>query len=245
MLFLFFSSGVRIIDEEIDLKKIKAGYEVDEDQLETQEDAPQVAAVVDERSEELRAKQDFLESSKWKRLNDTEIENETQGFKSIKSSANKKVSQLLKSDAATKKTNLDSSSQKRQHGSDSDKSPPRRRQDSDSDRSPPRRRYDSDSDTSLPRKNRNSDSDASPPRLKHATSNTAQKYSAPDRSPPRKRDKVGESRSAKDTSRRQRCDSDSDQSPPRPSQSSSSGTADKHRIRSDRSSPRQLNRGSP
>jgi pre-mRNA-splicing factor CWC26 len=162
--FRFYSSDVRIIDEEIDLKKIKAGYEVDEDELETQEDAPYVAAAIDERSEELRAKQHFLESSKWKRLNDTELEKETLGFKSINPSANKKDSQLLKSDAAMKKKNLDSSSQKRHHGSDSDKSLPRRRQDSDSDRSPPHRRYDSDTD-------------AIPPRLKRATCNTAQKYS--------------------------------------------------------------------
>ena len=79
------------------------------------------------------------------------LEKVTLGFKSIKPSANMNDSQLLKSDGAMKKKNLDSSSQKRHHGSDSDKIPPRKRQYSDPDRSPPRRKR-HDSDKSPPRR---------------------------------------------------------------------------------------------
>ena len=41
--FSFYFSGIRIVDEEIDLKKIAAGFEKDEYALETQEDEPFVA----------------------------------------------------------------------------------------------------------------------------------------------------------------------------------------------------------
>ena len=54
--------GVRIVDEEIDLKKIKAGYEVDDDYVPTQEELPQVVGILDERSDEVRARQDYWEN---------------------------------------------------------------------------------------------------------------------------------------------------------------------------------------
>ena len=56
--------GVRIVDEEIDLKKIKAGYEVDDDYVPTQEELPQVVGILDERSDEVRARQDYWENPK-------------------------------------------------------------------------------------------------------------------------------------------------------------------------------------
>ncbi|KZS04391.1 Protein BUD13 [Daphnia magna] len=180
--------GIKIVDEEIDLKKIAAGYEKDEDQLDTQEDAPLVAGVVDDRSVEMRTKQDFVENSKWKRLGIDENDGEKpisklntgQDVDSNRSFKPRKDSVVIKRPVVVKKERHDSDSdptppRRKRHDSNSDTSPPRRsrknsterkRNNSDSDQSPPRRSKASDSDQSPPRKHLNPDNDLSPPRRK-------------------------------------------------------------------------------
>ncbi|XP_057366904.1 BUD13 homolog [Daphnia carinata] len=195
--------GIKIVDEEIDLRKIAAGYEKDEDHLDNQEDAPSIAGVLDERSEEMKTKQDFIESSKWKRLGIDENDggkpisklNTEQDVNLNRSRKPKKDSVVIRKPVVVKKE---------RHDSDSDPSPPRKRHDSDSDPSPPRRkRHDSDSDPSPPRRNHHDlNSDTNPPRRSRKNSDQSparkRKTSDSDQSPPR-RSKA----------------SDSDQSPPR------------------------------
>lgn len=216
------------MDEEIDLKKIAAGYEKDEDQLYMQEDAPAVAGVIDERSEEMRTKQDFIESSKWKRLGvdeDASGRNKSraspgrdgQSHKPRKDSSTSKRSIVVKKE---KHSDSDPSPPRKRHDSDSDTSPPRRkRHDSDSDPSPPRRKR-HDSDQSPPRKRLDSDSDQSPPRKRQGSDS--------DQSPPRKRRDSGSDLSpprrkpaGSSPQRRVKKDSDGDLSPERPANKSS------------------------
>ncbi|XP_046440422.1 BUD13 homolog isoform X2 [Daphnia pulex] len=192
--------GIKIVDEEIDLRKIAAGYEKDEDQIDNQEDAPLVAGVVDNRSIEMITKQDFVESSKWKRLGVDENDKPKSMSKSSDRDIDSSDSHLPRKDSTALKRPI--TVKKERHDSDSDPSPPRRRHDSDSDASPPRRkRHDSDSDPSPLRRTRK-DSDQSPPRKRHDSDSDA--------SPPR--------RTRKDSDQsplRRRKGSDSDQSPPR------------------------------
>ena len=203
------------------MKKIAAGFERNEDQLDTQEDAPMVAGVVDERSEEIKTKQDFVESSKWKRLGFDEGD---KGNPKLHYKLNIHSNILPFTPSGQSVT-----ARKEKHGYDSDHSPPRRRRnDSDSDPSPPRRkRNDSDSDPSPPRRKRNnSDSDPSPPRRKQLDS---------DSSPPRR---------PIDTKSRKRHDSGSDLSPPRKGrgpQSDQSPPRKRHDSGSDLSPPRRRN----
>ena len=212
--YTFFTRGIKIVDEEIDLRKIAAGYEKDEDHLDNQEDEPLVAGVVDERSMEMRTKQDFVESSKWKRLGIDENEKQKLtsspgrdplSHKPRKDSFNKPVTK--------KKERHDSDPsppQRKRHDSDSDPSPPRRKR-HDSDQSPVRKRHDSDSDQSPPRKRKGSDSDQSPPRKRHD--------SGSDLSPPRRNNNNADL----SPPRRPKQDSDGDLSPERPNKSSSRG----------------------
>ena len=202
------------------MKKIAAGYEKDEDQIDNQEDAPLVAGVVDDRSVEMITKQDFVESSKWKRLgadvkDKLESKSKSSDGRDVDSSRShqpRKDSTALKKSITVKKERVDPDSDpsppRKRHDSDSDASPPRRkRHDSDSDnsplrrtkkdsdQSPPRKRHDSDSDPSPPRRTRK-DSDASPPRRKRHDSDSDQsplrrrKGSDSDQSPPRKHKKA-------------------------------------------------------
>merc|ERR1712071_516297 len=153
--------GIKIIDEEIDIRKIAAGYENEEDVMDVQEEAPSIAGVVDERSEELRTKQDFVESKKWRQLGADSI-SQTSQDSPVASVANSST-KMKPSKSIQKRHDSDSDvSPPRKRTQDLDASPPRKRNDSDSDASPPRRRH--DSDASPPRKRDNSDSDASPPR---------------------------------------------------------------------------------
>jgi len=199
--------GIKIIDEEIDLKRIAAEFQNEEDLLDTQEDAPFVAGVIDERSEELRTKQDFVDNKKWKQLGanqDFSVRESADASESSVSTISSKKLVAEKCKPSNKKTNARQGS--RRHDSDSDTSPPRKHQRSNSDASPPRRRHDSDSDASPPRKHQKSDSDASPPRRRHDS----------DASPPRRRCDSDASPP------RRRKESDSDASPPRKHQKSDS-----------------------
>ena len=164
-------------------------FQNEEDLLDTQEDAPFVTGVIDERSEELRTKQDFVDNKKWKQLGanqDFSVRESAYASESSVSTISSKKLVAEKCKPSNKKTNARQGS--RRHDSDSDASPPRKHQKSDSDASPPRRRHDSDaspprrrcdSDASPPRRRKESDSDASPPR-KHQKSDS-------DASPPRRK----------------------------------------------------------
>ncbi len=229
--------GIKIVDEEIDLRKIAAGYEKDEDHLDNQEDAPSIAGVLDERSVEMKTKQDFVESSKWKRLGIDEIEKQESSSsprRDSSSQSHKPRKDTFKKPIAIKKERNDSDSDpsppRKRHDSDSDPSPPRRkRHDSDSDPSPPRRtrhdsdqsplrkRHDSDSDQSPPRKRKGSDSDQSPPRKRHD--------SGSDLSPPRRKNNNVDS----SPPRRPKVDADGDLSPERPNKSST-GAGGKEKL---------------
>ena len=100
--------GVRIVDEEIDLKKIKAGYEVDDDYVPTQEELPQVVGILDERSDEVRARQDYWENPKWK------------PFPSGCSEPSKTAPKFPKIEFRWKKSFSRSSNTRTRHDSDSD-----------------------------------------------------------------------------------------------------------------------------
>ena len=182
-------------------------FQNEEDLLDTQEDAPFVTGVIDERSEELRTKQDFVDNKKWKQLGanqDFSVRESAYASESSVSTISSKKLVAEKCKPSNKKTNARQGS--RRHDSDSDTSPPRKHQRSNSDASPPRRRHDSDSDASPPRKHQKSDSDASPPRRRHDS----------DASPPRRRCDSDASPP------RRRKESDSDASPPRKHQKSDS-----------------------
>ena len=200
---------MKIIDEEIDLKKIAAGFENEEDIVDTQEDAPLIAGVIDERSEQLRTKQDFIENKKWKQIganqNSSVVENKNSSTISSTSKNKFTSGKPISSNThviSKKASSLKSGPPRKRHDSDSDASPPRKRHDSDSDASPPRKRHDSDSDASPPRQHQKSDSDASPPRKRHDSDSDS------DASPPRKHHK-----------------SDSDASPPRRHEQSNPGSS--------------------
>merc|ERR1712071_393406 len=126
--------GIKIIDEEIDLKRIAAEFQNEEDLLDTQEDAPFVAGVIDERSEELRTKQDFVDNKKWKQLGanqDFSVRESADASESSVSTISSKKLVAEKCKPSNKKTNARQGS--RRHDSDSDTSPPRKHQRSNSD----------------------------------------------------------------------------------------------------------------
>ncbi|XP_032524462.2 BUD13 homolog [Danaus plexippus] len=225
--------GFKIIDDDLDISKLRP---LDGDELDIYnegEDAPQVVGIVDERPEELR-KLDGDSTTKWK------VINQDDGFNS-----KLKVEEIKKDRKEVEKENeivfgkMYSDSED-DNKNDSDLTPPRKNGDKisqrrDSDFSPPRKRNksNSDSDISPPRRNsrRNEhdhsrqkktntakyDSDVSPPRRNKDDRYTkkqsrthherTQKNYDSDVSPPR--------RESHQTKRKSRKDSDSDLSPPR------------------------------
>ncbi|KAL2722862.1 BUD13 isoform X1 [Vespula squamosa] len=212
---------VKIIDDDIDLKKLRPIEDGEFDIFINGEDAPQIAGIIDERGPV-----DFSDKRKWKIIADNEdgelrfksSEREQQQESSVSSKKEGEIKRCKKDSDSDlnplrkNRTNEDSDdslqrrskqnnrsefkhSKKTKHDYDSDLSPPRKsKKDIDSDLSPPRKsRKDDDSDLSPPRKSRkDEDSDLSPPRK-------TRKDEDSDLSPPRK----------------SRKDEDSDLSPPR------------------------------
>ncbi|KAH9630069.1 hypothetical protein HF086_011471 [Spodoptera exigua] len=202
-------TGLKIIDDDIDLSKLRT-LEGDElDVFDQGEDAPQIVGIIDDRPEEVKKAEQFSSSTKWK------VINQDDGF-----SSKLQIEEIKRDIKQTEKENelifgkmySDSEDEK---ANGSDLSPPRKQ---DTERPKPSKRRNSDSDISPPRKNqspsrkrdserpkaskrRDSDSDCSPPRRKN-------------QSPSRKRD----SERPKASKRR---DSDSDISPPRKNHSPS------------------------
>ena len=206
--------------------------------LETQEDAPQVAGVIDDRSGVMKAKQDYAESSKWKRLDTSDgkfIDSTSDVKKCSDNSRDQHLPAMPKKKPERSKldhhgSDADPSPVRRRHDSDSDRSPVRRRHDSGSDHSPVRRRLDSDSDKSPARHRQDSDSDPSPVRRRHDSDSDhspvriKQEASTEDA---KKSYRTEKNKSAADLgsgssvarSTRQRVDSDGDLSPVRDSRS--------------------------
>ncbi|XP_035719260.1 BUD13 homolog isoform X3 [Vespa mandarinia] len=170
---------VKIIDDDIDLKKLRPIEDGEFDIFINGEDAPQIAGIIDERGPV-----DFSDKKKWKIIADNE-----DGELRFKSSEKEQQDDTVLSDKKEKET------RRRKKDYDSDSSPIRKnktnedsddslsmrnkknnrsdikhskktKHDYDSDLSPPRKsRKDDDSDLSPPRKSRkNDDSDLSPPR---------------------------------------------------------------------------------
>lgn len=52
-----------IMDEDIDLCKVKAGYNLED------EEAPTVAEIIDERPDSVKQMEEYASSNKWKKLN--------------------------------------------------------------------------------------------------------------------------------------------------------------------------------
>lgn len=56
-----------IMDEDIDLSKVKAGYNLED------EEAPTVAEIIDERPDSVKQMEEYASSNKWKKLNSGKI----------------------------------------------------------------------------------------------------------------------------------------------------------------------------
>ncbi|KAI4474225.1 hypothetical protein M0804_014959 [Polistes exclamans] len=219
-----FSDLVKIIDDDIDLNKLRPIEDGEFDIFINGEDAPQIAGIIDERGPV-----DFSDKRKWKIIADNEDgELRFKQNDSVISREKEKESKIPDSDLNVfKKSKKISDSdlsppRKSRKTSDSDLSPPRRNKNNDSDLSPPRRnKKNNDSDLSLPRKSRKtSDSDLSPPRRNKKNNDS-------DLSPPRRNKKDYDS----DLSppRRNKKDYDSDLSPPRRNKRSNNSNLSPHR----------------
>uniref|UniRef100_A0A499FV15 BUD13 homolog n=1 Tax=Anopheles farauti TaxID=69004 RepID=A0A499FV15_9DIPT len=244
-------SNVTIIDDDLDLSKLQNLQEEELEQFALDEDAPQIAGIVDERPPELRAKEDFS-SNKWKVLA-TNDEHETAiqvGDRTGRSAGFEMRTSKLPIER-------DRGARARKPDSENDASPPRRRR-KDSDESPPRQRSKQEENANE-RRRRNDSSDESPPRKatggRRSPDTRRARRTDSDESPPRKsersagagRDHNREKRSEKHSKRhdydpqRNHRHSDSDESPPRRSprrQSERSADAVKQRDRDNRSEKR-------
>ncbi|GBP62687.1 BUD13 homolog [Eumeta japonica] len=111
--------GLQIIDDDLDLSKLRPLDGDELDILGQGEDAPQIAGIIDERPEELRAMEEFKTTSKWR------VINQDDGFNS-----NLKVEEIKKTVTESQKENTlifgkmysDSEDEK----NDVDLSPPRK-----------------------------------------------------------------------------------------------------------------------
>lgn len=203
--------------------------EIDENEIyATNEEAPQIVGVIDERAPTVILKQEYQQSGKWKGLDGARLDDES------KNKAEKSVEKRRKysSDASPPRI-IKKDEEKRRKRHSSDLSPPRtsskrdnkdhlkrdhKRHDSD-DQSPPRfkegkRRKRYSSDLSPPRtssknqsKRRHDSSDQSPPRIIKREEEKRRKRYSSDLSPPRN--------SSKSDRRVHKRRDSSDQSPPR------------------------------
>lgn len=73
--FVFLLFRFKIIDDDIDISKLRP-LEGDElDILGEGEDAPQIAGIIDERPEEVRKREEFNTTSKWRVINEVRLAN--------------------------------------------------------------------------------------------------------------------------------------------------------------------------
>ncbi|XP_004923111.2 BUD13 homolog [Bombyx mori] len=155
--------GFKIIDDDIDLSKLRP-LEGDElDVYDEGDDAPQVAGIIDERPEHIKKQEQFTTSSKWKIVNQDDGFNSKLQIEEIKKDVketekeNELVFGKMYSDSEDDKPNVSEASpsgrakSKKKHNSDSDFSPPRRGNPVKRNNSP-KRTTEYDSDLSPPRK---------------------------------------------------------------------------------------------
>lgn len=213
---------VTIIDDD-DYGQNAHDHAIDESELfATNEEAPQIVGVIDERAPEVLMKQEYQDSGKWKKLGNSEM----------KSKEHKKKKERKRSRSPDLQLSQKAS---RSDDGSPDNSPPRKRRNS-SDESPPRRNFEPsrvkrrDSDASPPRRARNSpqrrqrSSDNSPPRKNNVNSERwLHRKDSSDASPPRRSRKSPEIK-------RERRDS-GDNSPPRRSRKRSASPPRQRRSR--------------
>ncbi|XP_022193530.2 BUD13 homolog [Nilaparvata lugens] len=216
----------QIIDDDVDLKTMRVLNDDEIDLYQLDEDAPQIAGIIDERPTEMQAMEYYNDKKRWKVFGDADGDGD-----------------LLVKDKYQRISNADSSDSRNQksqklsnqgENDDSDLSPPRdsktgqkfsrdvyktsgdkpNKSTFDTDLSPERRPKESKSLLHKKSRRKSSDSDQSPPRRKSRFEPTSSKKcsdkSDSDLSPPR--------HSQKSSNTRKR-DSDSDFSPPRLSKS--------------------------
>lgn len=173
------------MDDDIDLKNMQPLNEDELDLYHLSEDAPQIAGIIDERPESLRALEEFRGTRKWRIMAD---EN---GVGDIKVTAIENVNKQVVTGTLRNHEKSDLSPQRGYDSARESKKTSSRHPDSESS---PMRKCQGDSDASPPRKSRiNSDSDISPPRklqikrdLGELQSRRNKEENDSDTSPPRK-----------------------------------------------------------
>lgn len=201
MMFIFSYSmhfRVKIIDD--DDVGYNANQNMDEsDVFATNEEAPQIVGIIDERAPDVIMKQEYLESGKWKKLGNSEAKAKTAIER-----------QSISSDRSPPRKRKDSpdNSPPRKRRSSSDQSPPRRNE--FFNKSPARRR--DSSDVSPPRRSRKERVYSPKRRSDRSPENSKRRRASPDQSPPRK--------SRKSPARWEKRRNSSDASPPRRSRKS-------------------------
>ncbi|XP_050358012.1 BUD13 homolog [Nymphalis io] len=212
--------GFKIIDDDLDLTKLRPLGGDELDILNEGEDAPQVVGIIDERPEEIRKLEDFKTSSKWRVINQDDGFNSKLQIEEVKRD-NKEVEK--ENEIVFGKMYSDSEDDKKY---DSDPSPPRKNSEKNKKKSTSKGNQDSDSDVSPPRrndksKNRNYDSDPSPPR------NSKKSVQNKDRNN-RQRDIEGSPQRRGNSSSWMNKNDDSDESPPRKRPKKKTSTANRN-----------------
>ncbi|KPJ16344.1 BUD13-like [Papilio machaon] len=253
--------GFKIIDDDLDLTKLRA-LEGDElDILDDGEDAPQIAGIIDERPEEIKKMEQFKTTSKWRVINQDDGFNSKLQIEEIK----KDVKEIEKeNELIFGKMYSDSEDEKK---NDSDHSPPRkgakenqdnskRQNNSDSDFSPPRKRNAESPPKKTKSNNKNYDSDFSPPRRKEnqvsrEKSRKQSRWEQIDDAKNRNRSPSTETRNKEQKNHKQskqnknsKRSSSSDLSPPRKSQRTRDST-ERSSQKSKKHSPRRNRNCSP
>ncbi|CAH0697790.1 unnamed protein product [Spodoptera exigua] len=226
-------TGLKIIDDDIDLSKLRT-LEGDElDVFDQGEDAPQIVGIIDDRPEEVKKAEQFSSSTKWKVINQDDGFSSKLQIEEIKrdikqtEKENELIFGKMYSDSEDEKANGSDLSPPRKQ--DTERPKPSKRRNSDSDISPPRKNHSpsrkKDSERPKSSKRRDSDSDCSPPRRKNQSPSRKRDSERPkaskrrdsdsDFSPPRKNHSPSRKRDSERPKASKRRDSDSDISPPR------------------------------
>ncbi|KAJ8708019.1 hypothetical protein PYW08_010385 [Mythimna loreyi] len=184
-------TGLKIIDDDIDLSKLRTLDGDELDVFDQGEDAPQIAGIIDDRPEEVKKAEQFSSSSKWKIINQDDGFNSKLEIEEIKSDIkqtekeNELIFGKMYSDSEDEKKN------------DSDLSPPRKRDtDNAVDATKASKKHDSDSDFSPPRKRdarspKNIDDERKDDRSKNRSEGKRKNY---DSSPKRRNDRSPDER---------------------------------------------------
>ncbi|CAG9790093.1 unnamed protein product [Diatraea saccharalis] len=171
--------GFKIIDDDIDLTKLRPLDCDDLDILDQGEDGPQIVGIIDERPEDIQKLEQFKTSSKWRIVNQDDGFNSKLQIEEIKKDVkeaqkeNEIIFGKMYSDSEDENINDSDLSPPRIKPSDktnNNKSKKKQQNISESDFSPPRRVRESSS-RNINRNEKNSDSDISPPRKEVSNNN--------------------------------------------------------------------------